>query len=319
MFLKKLLLFIGFISIIHAVPVNNENVNFEIQQRVGNSYILFKSTIKPKTWIGIYKKDTSNEWKNVRKWEWATEPITKIGIKFLATGDYEARLFFNNSFITEKVISFHMEAGPAQRANRLDDTSITLDKSASFTLKSIVSEEALKNWVGVFSVGAEHKRANLLAWGYLEKDNKHNKVTINTLNGKKLPLGNYDMVYFIDNSYNQIGDTVTLSIITGFNIFYDQDRYVEPNAKFVLRMHQYQNVVQENDWVAMFKKEDAPTRENIVAWSYIKDGEVIRESNHYKVLHFPTFPKKDILLTHKVVVFSHDSYKKLDEALIIRY
>lgn len=316
MFLKKLLLFIGFISIIHAVPVNNENVDFEIQQRVGNSYILFKSTIKPKTWIGIYKKDKSNEWKNVRKWEWATEPITKIGIKFLTTGDYEARLFFNNSFITEKVISFHIEAGPAQRANRLKDTSITLHRSASFTLRSVITEEALKNWVGVFSVGAEHKRANLLAWGYLEKDKG---VTINTLNGKKLPLGNYDMVYFIDNSYNQIGDTVTLSVITGFNIFYNQNRNLQPNAKFVLQMNLYQNVAQENDWVAMFKKEDAPTRENIIAWSYIKDGEVIRENEYWKVLYFSNFPKKDIYNTHKIVVFSNDSYKKLDEALITRY
>ncbi len=299
MFLKKVLLLIGLISIIHAEPLH-----FMIQERVGNSYILFNSTIEGKAWIGIYKKDTSNEWKNVRKWEWATEPITKIDINFLATGDYEARLFFNNSFTTEKVIGFHMEAGPSQRANRLKDTTIDIGRSDNFTLDPVPYEQAL-NWVGVFNVGAEHNRANLLAWGYLEKENR---VTIKTINEKKLPIGNYDLVYFIDDSYYQLGDTKTLTV--GFDGKYALGIY--KTHGFVLDSYDYiNNIQQDKDWIAIFKKDDEPIRKNIIAWSYISEGIFPREDAKSSIIQFPKLA--DVIeefegVNYKVIIFEKDTY-----------
>ena len=289
MFLKKLLLFIGFISIIHAQPLNNKNVHFSIQEENKNTYIIFNSSLEGKTWIGIYKKNTSNEWKNVQKWEWVTKPTTKISIASLDAGDYEARLFFNNSFITEKVISFHMGEGPFKRLNRLKDTTIKISESSRFTLKDVYYEDEPLNWVGVFKFGSKHNRDNLLAWGYLEKGNR---VTIKTINGKELPLANYDLAYFFKNSYNQLGDTKILTVKDSLHdIDHGEFRGIY-GGKDVLMIHRYNSFKKENDWVAIFEINAEPIKENILRWAYVKDGIVMSEKKSGTMaIYFPTFPK----------------------------
>jgi len=64
----------------------------------------FQSEQTSKAWIGLYKKGTSNEWSNVLAWSWVTSSKTKISnISHFHEGDYQARLFFNNSYISEGV------------------------------------------------------------------------------------------------------------------------------------------------------------------------------------------------------------------------
>jgi len=59
----------------------------------------------PEDWIGIYPKNSNNDWDNVLEWTWVKdESPTQSGehdwYKFngLAVGDYEARLFFDNQY-----------------------------------------------------------------------------------------------------------------------------------------------------------------------------------------------------------------------------
>lgn len=302
MFLKKLLLFVGLVSNLYSAPQNSEDITFKIQERVGNSYILFDSTVKAKTWIGIYRKDKSNEWENVKKWEWVRKPITKIDILFLETGDYEARLFFNNSFISEKAIEFHMEAGPAQNCNHIKDTTIYISHSDNFNIESQHHESEL-DWVGIFNIGTKHTKENLLAWGYVNNN-------IKTINGKKLRIGNYDMVYFLNDSYHQLGDIVNLKI--DFNAKFTQR--ISGTSNHILDSYEYiKYVKQENDWIAIFKKDAEPIKKNIIAWSYIDDGVPAkgREEVDY-LLEFPSithiYPYTESE-KYKVIIFEKDSYK----------
>jgi len=66
----------------------------------------------PTDWVGIYKKEDSNAWKNVIKWGWVKDfqqlghlgSAKDRGLIFrdvhLAEGDYEVRYFLNNSYTT---------------------------------------------------------------------------------------------------------------------------------------------------------------------------------------------------------------------------
>ena len=71
--------------------------------------------VNPKDWIGIYKTETSNEWKNVIAWIWAkdiktpeeeetcTTKFARLITPILSLNtDYEIRYFLNNSFVTYK-------------------------------------------------------------------------------------------------------------------------------------------------------------------------------------------------------------------------
>ena len=169
MILKKFFVLVGIVLTFSSSSMALENTEFEISKQNGNS-IKFSSTVKPKTWIGIYKKNTSNEWNNVLAWNWVKNRETIIPkIMHLDEGDYEARLFFNNSYTTEASINFHIGKNPGNQ-------EIHLKKQFVYSHKKIFRIDIHKatnpqenDWVGVFKQGIPHIQENLLAWSYVKK------------------------------------------------------------------------------------------------------------------------------------------------------
>ena len=89
----------------HAFRQNNDSVIIYLRGALG-----FPLFYNPKDWIGIYKKGSSNEWKNVLSWKWVKDINTKdnnddttqygsLKVK-LSQDEYEVRYFLNNSFRT---------------------------------------------------------------------------------------------------------------------------------------------------------------------------------------------------------------------------
>jgi len=64
-----------------------------------------------KDWLAIYPAGTSNAWGNVVKWKWNKGAVTQGSANFdkLPGGDYEARIFYNNSFKLEAKYAFTVE------------------------------------------------------------------------------------------------------------------------------------------------------------------------------------------------------------------
>ena len=316
MILKKLFLALSLIFTIS----NADATVFKVVNQNG-SKITFESTAQKKAWIGLYKKGASNEWKNMKAWTWAENSSTTMDISLLEEGYYEARLFLNNSFITEKSIDIRITAGPNQIYNRIKDSKIYKHESKRFNITYNHKEYEntpvnKRDWVGVFPKNSKHNRSNLLAWGYVGEDAK---VPMKTIYNDKLPkdgllpVGTYDMLYFSNDSYTKLGDMVELRVLREFFFSYSNDR--EETNEYFLTLYKYQNVSSDKDWIAIFKKDDEPIRENIIERSYISDGEVVTDANDYKKLYFSSFPK-DISDTHKVVLFSNDTYKILAEDYI---
>ena len=67
-----------------------------------------------KDWVGIYPKNANNSWANVIKWNWVTGDGSfdlSRGDKDMPAGEYEARLFFDNSYSLEKSVGFSVSDG----------------------------------------------------------------------------------------------------------------------------------------------------------------------------------------------------------------
>ena len=119
----------------------------------------------------------------------------------MQNGNYEARLFYNNSFITEAAIAFTRNAGPGAIYTPLSDRSITQNFSSNFTLdfgKVIYPLSGLEegtDWIGIYHKEDVPTRENLLVWGYLTKiDYFNSKANMETLDHKELDVGEYKLV-----------------------------------------------------------------------------------------------------------------------------
>ena len=62
-----------------------------------------------KNWIGIYPKNASNDWGNVLEWAWTKGKTTVTLDGGINDGEYEARLFYKNSFKLEAKHGFSVE------------------------------------------------------------------------------------------------------------------------------------------------------------------------------------------------------------------
>lgn len=306
MIFKKLFLLIGFFITLHAQPT------FEITTKTG-TYIDFKAQQAPKTWVGLYKKGTSNDWENVLAWGWVKNSKIRISkISHFAEGDYQARLFFNNSYISEASIDFHVGQNPGNQEQHLFDTK-SYPSQATFRIPIKRNIWIVENdWVGVFKKGLPHTRENLEAWSYVKKDDRYLKMT--AIDSKGLSVGLYDIVYFTADTYQEDGPTATLTINLNLNFSAKFTQRIAGTSNHVLDAYNYiEYLQQENDWIAIFKKDAEPIRENIIAWSYIHDGIPAKGRENIKgLLEFPSmthiYPYGDSE-KYKVIIFEKDTYK----------
>jgi len=310
MILKKLFLLIGFFITLQAQP------NFEISSKTG-SYIIFNSEQAPKAWIGLYKKGTSNDWENVLAWEWVTSSQTKISnISHFKEGDYQARLFFNNSFNSLASIDFHVGKNPGnQEAHLIDTKAFPFQETFKIPVKRNINMKK-NDWIGIFKKGLPHTRENLEAWSYAKKYYKYIEMT--AIDSKGLSRGIYDIVYFTADSYQEDGPTATLTVTVKTSIAHGGFRGMY-EGKDVLSISYYHLFKKENDWVAIFKKDAEPIRENIIHWAYVRDGDIMRENNYRTDVYFSTFPHYKNGEDYKMVLFENDSYKVIGTSILNYY
>jgi len=296
-FLKKLTLLLSLVVTLHAAAAD-----IEITLQSANE-ISFAATQAPKAWIGIYQKGKNNDWENVLKWNWVDGGTQTFHTSLLAPGDYNARLFFNNSFITESSVDFHLIERPANNNGKrfIDKTTSAYQNSLDLTLLYQLGRS--EDWVGIFKQGEAYTRDNLQAWTYVSNLTKTQELKIFDKNG--LSAGKYDIVYFTNDNYNSLlGQNAILTVE-------DSITYYSNNGKDVLR---YVNLIDApNNWIALFKRNAAPIKENILAWSYVRDGEVLSSNNNIDEVYFSNIPTIGENETLKLVLFKNDTYEIIAE------
>ncbi len=164
----------------------------------------------PNDWIGIYPKGASNDWENVISWSftngsqalnYAPGPINgSLSFPGLPEGDYDARLFYNNSF--------NVQAMDAIRVSYLC-ASIELEKNSyvpyePITVRFYHLPGNPNDWIGIYPKGASNDWENVISWSFTNGSQALNYAPgpINgsvTLQG--VPEGEYDVRLFFDNGF----------------------------------------------------------------------------------------------------------------------
>ncbi len=189
------------------------------------------SGVGNKDWIGIYKKGASNSWNNVIAWTWCywdngeyngLPPIINFRPS-LQNGEYEARLFYHNSYKVEDKISFTInDAKPneekifpaSQTWNGKNGEYIDYNEPSYESNGDDPDKAGIKpttQWIGIFRKGAERKRENLIAWTWIGYRIPPNLTYYN----KRLLLDNgksYDIVYFRGSDYSDPKETGNIII-----------------------------------------------------------------------------------------------------------
>lgn len=166
----------------------------------------FFATQQKQTWLGVYEANKTTDWENVKSWCWVKSGSCTLDLPILQPGDYEVRLFFNNSFKEEANIPFDIGRFPGNSAPIFEDNQ-TVSNSQPITVKHI-HRSTEGNWIGIFKEGSAYTRENLEGWSYVNGT----VTTLEPINGV-IETGVYDLVLFIEDAYQQEGKTAKLTVV----------------------------------------------------------------------------------------------------------
>ncbi|CAA6826715.1 MAG: No hits [uncultured Sulfurovum sp.] len=158
-------------------------------------------------WIGIYPAGSSNAWENMLQWEWIEGGLVTGTQAFEAmpVGDYEVRVFFNNSFTEEAVYAFSVEAIATGVSLVLNKTLYAQNELIYINYNNMQGNNS--DWIGIYPAGASFEFENVI-------DSKQTEGNINgeiSLGGVDalpdaennpggLAPGNYEVRAFYNNS-----------------------------------------------------------------------------------------------------------------------
>jgi hypothetical protein len=173
---------------------------YHVRDCFNRIFVSFKNMgNNPNDWIALYPINSSNEWKNVKAWRWIENmennrvPLTYP--KDIASGEYEIRAFFKNSFTLEarsNPIFITSCSSKIKLTTSQEKYSLNEPIKVNFT----DSSNREKNWIGIYKAGTKTLIENNLAWQWTNNQ-KEGQLIFNDL-----PTGKYDVRAFFNNSYD---------------------------------------------------------------------------------------------------------------------
>jgi len=112
-------------------------------------------------WIGIYPVGSTNDWANMLQWEWIRGDIAGTqDFEPMPAGDYEVRVFFNNSFNEEAVYAFSVDAPPAGVSLALNKEVYAQNELIYISYENMQGNNS--DWIGIYPVGASYHFENVI-------------------------------------------------------------------------------------------------------------------------------------------------------------
>jgi len=238
-----------------ATYTTNEQVNVHFANMVA----------KNKDWIGVYPANSNNDWGNVIAWKWTND--TKNGdvtFNALPVGAYEVRAFYNNSFQTEATKGFTVEdAAVVPAAVTTNKATYTSNEQITVNFTNMSAKN--KDWIGIYPEGSNNDWANVVAWKWT------NDITNGNVNFNALPVGNYEVRVFYNNSFHteatkgfKVEDAVVVpAAVTTNKATYTSDEQITVN---------FTNMTGKNqDWIGIYPEGTSNNFNNVVAWKWTND------------------------------------------------
>ena len=218
---------------------------------------------KKQNWIAIYKKGSSNNWKNVITWAWVKDlqngiaPGDSLKNRYfeykLPDGEYELRFFLKNSYTTFASFTFE--------ANAMIDNPQLLIKKQTKNNITFSSTYTKKSWIGIFERKFNFKtnKEDAKAWSWVESD-------VTSINLSDLPRDDYTAKLFYNNS-EKTEKTINFSH-NGIN----QDNFVKIDKFNGYNRIDFSSSVQvagKKSWIGLYKKGTSNDSKNRLAWKTI--------------------------------------------------
>ena len=207
-------------------------------------------------WIAIYKAGVSSAWENVLLWQWTKGKINNnFHFKGLPKGEYEVRVFYNNTYKLEGSTSFSvndLNSIPARINTR--KRVYQVDDPIDVGLSDMLGDP--EDWVAIFPKGSVSNWANVIRW----KKTGGKKGTVLMLEG--LPVGEYEVRAFFRNSY-RVEAKIAFSVIS--SNYSSSDKIVNYTEDVYINRINDKNVIFLEEFnLAYFRKKDEDIHEEIL-------------------------------------------------------
>lgn len=149
-------------------------------------------------WMGIYPAASNNDWENVVLWSWLPRQAAgSIEFQPLPLGEYEVRLFFNNSFELEAKYAFTVE-GPAPEVTSIATREASYDPYALIHVDFENLRGVQGDGIGIFAVGANQDKASAIEW------KETNLLAEGEVSFSGLTAGNYEARLYFGNQVEKV-------------------------------------------------------------------------------------------------------------------
>lgn len=219
--------------------------------------------VHDKNWLGIYALNDTNDWNNVLRWIWTGETTTgSFSLKGLPQGEYEARVFYNNSFQTEAKTAFLVkdQFNPAVDIETRKDT---YEEHEFIEVKVENMSGHAQDWVAIYPKGSSNEWENVIAWRYT------NGLVGTIIGFEGLNAGEYEVRAFFKNSY-QLEASHPFSVVNHQTSLTPSQTVYDISENIQINISGFKN--NQKDWIGIYPKGSSNAWENVVAWKWADDA-----------------------------------------------
>ena len=249
------LLFIALGTKLYATPVSIE-MDKESYSTDENPIVSVENMLgDEKDWIAIYPKESSNDWENVLRWDWTDGFINgSLTFERLPVGEYEARVFFQNSYTLEAKYAFTVLG--SEVAISTDKDQYGVDEEINVTFEHMFGDS--EDWIAIYPKGSSNDWENVIDWEYTE-GLKDGQFTFD-----ELPLGQYEIRAFYKNSYT-VEANYQFNVEPKVSVQTDKREYITEEKIHITFEQMFGD---SQDWIGIYPKGSSNDWGNVVSWSF---------------------------------------------------
>jgi len=270
MYKKIIILTLLLVNFIHAATLTSEKHVYSTEEPITINFN--GATGHYKNWIGIYQAGAANNGSNVLLWAFAGDkdspkPSGKVTINQkhrLKTGRYEAKIYYNNSYLTEGSTTFIVKEDH-QDSPKIALTKKTFTNNEKITLVFSGMNNGHKDWIAIYHAGADNNGNNVITWKWTG-DTPSGKLTFNTLGE-----GKYEVRAYHNNSYKiEAKASFEVKIDSGATpkIALTEKRFTT-DENITLVFSNMNNA--HKDWIAIYRHETDNNWKNVIDWRWTGD------------------------------------------------
>jgi len=249
------------ISVLNASTVKTDKRAYKQGEQIVAT--LSEMSEDSEDWIGIYPIDSNNNFSNVLDWRF-TEGFMDGNISFnnLPIGQYEARIFFRNSYELEGSYRFSVTAPDKNVSILLNKEHYLESEPITIQFKNMLGNQ--EDWIGIYPKGSSNDFSNVADWTFLEGV-KEGEITFNAL-----AVGEYEARVFFRNSYKleAIKSVVVEdeALSQGVRLKLEKSSYA-PNELVYINFDKMQG--SQSDWIGIYPAGSSYAFSNVLDWKYL--------------------------------------------------